>query len=76
MVYPSASLHFGLQLAEVLDCRAQPFLKLHLGLPIQQLTRLRDIGLPLLGIVLRQGLEDYLRVLPHLRTDFSGQLIH
>src|SRR5438132_12377603 len=40
------------------DHPPQPVLEPHLGLPAEDLLRPRDVGLPLLRVVYRQGLED------------------
>src|SRR3954454_17449751 len=40
-----------LQLAEIVDGEAKPLVEQHLRLPIEQLFRLADVGLALLGIV-------------------------
>src|SRR5712691_5004788 len=40
------------------DHPPQPLLELHLGLPAEDLLRTSDVGLPLLRVVDRQGLED------------------
>lgn len=45
-------------LAEIFQRHAQAFFKIYLWFPMKNSSRLRDIRTTLLGIVLRQWLED------------------
>src|SRR5512146_2033317 len=53
---------------------AQAFVERDLGLPAEELPRARDVGLPHLRVVDRQGLEHDLARRPGGREDSLGQL--
>jgi len=59
-------------LAEEFQRELQAFVQAHLRLPAQNSARLADVGAPLPGVVLRQGLESDGHLGPEKRANALG----
>src|SRR5438874_8035940 len=74
IIAASSPLSLRLLLAKIIDSEAEALIEQHLGFPIEQLFRLADVRLALLGIVRRKRMFDDLRLGTGQGDHLLGQL--